>query len=64
MEPIARKGGGLYKGIFQSVATIRRMEGVTALWRGHVPAQVLSLTYGMAQVGWYTLIFYSILPFS
>ncbi|KAK3874592.1 hypothetical protein Pcinc_020484 [Petrolisthes cinctipes] len=56
VEPIARKGGGLYQGILQSVAMIIRMEGVSALWRGHVPAQFLSLTYGTAQFGSYALL--------
>lgn len=38
-----------YKG---TISTMRKMaleEGVSALWKGHTPAQVLSLTYGLVQ---------------
>ncbi|KAG7157824.1 mitochondrial thiamine pyrophosphate carrier-like [Homarus americanus] len=49
VEPTAKRGGGLYHGVLQSAAKIVHNEGLAALWKGHVPAQALSITFGMAQ---------------
>ncbi|MPC37021.1 Mitochondrial thiamine pyrophosphate carrier [Portunus trituberculatus] len=49
VEPIAKRGGGLYQGLVQSTYTIARTEGLSALWKGHNAAQALSITFGMAQ---------------
>lgn len=50
VEPITRGGGGLYHGVLQSTHTIIRGEGVSALWKGHVTAQALSVSFGLIQV--------------
>lgn len=56
VEPISRKGGGLYHGLMQSTSTIIRNEGLSALWKGHVTAQALSVTFGLAQFWSYSLL--------
>ncbi|XP_028407644.1 mitochondrial thiamine pyrophosphate carrier-like [Dendronephthya gigantea] len=38
-----------YRGLFQSFKIIAKEEGIQALWKGHVPAQILSISYGCAQ---------------
>ncbi|XP_054258243.1 mitochondrial thiamine pyrophosphate carrier-like [Macrosteles quadrilineatus] len=54
VEPIAKSGvESKYKSIPQATRLIILEEGVGALWKGHVPAQFLSLTYGMIQFGVY-----------
>jgi len=35
-----------YRGVIKSGYNIVQHEGVTALWKGHVPAQMLSMAYG------------------
>lgn len=37
-----------YRNLVQLLYTMPREEGITALWKGHVPAQMLSVTYGLA----------------
>lgn len=38
-----------YKGMLHAVRCILREEGIAALWKGHVPAQCLSVAYGALQ---------------
>lgn len=56
VEPIAKRGGGLYQGLLQSTYTIARSEGLSALWKGHIAAQALSVTFGMAQFWSYSVL--------
>ncbi|XP_062550184.1 mitochondrial thiamine pyrophosphate carrier-like [Armigeres subalbatus] len=54
VEPIsARSEISKYRSIVQSVGCIYREEGLLAFWKGHNPAQVLSLVYGVAQFSFY-----------
>lgn len=50
VEPISRHHAGKYKSVPQAFILIYREEGPFALWKGHVPAQFLSIVYGMTQV--------------
>lgn len=47
LEPIQQ--GSKYSSIFQAVTSIVREEGLSTLWSGHIPAQLLSITYGVLQ---------------
>ncbi|KAL3072749.1 hypothetical protein niasHS_017723 [Heterodera schachtii] len=42
-EPLRGKSRGKYSGIFQSAKLIYHEEGIAAFWRGHIPAQGLSI---------------------
>ncbi|KHN79836.1 Mitochondrial thiamine pyrophosphate carrier [Toxocara canis] len=48
-EPLRGSRRGKYWGIVQALLLIRKEEGVTAFWKGHVPAQGLSAIYGIVQ---------------
>lgn len=49
VEPLKQLPNAKYWGVTQAFCRIAQEEGVTALWKGHVPAQVLSVLYGIAQ---------------
>uniref|UniRef100_A0A7E4VRD2 Mitochondrial thiamine pyrophosphate carrier n=1 Tax=Panagrellus redivivus TaxID=6233 RepID=A0A7E4VRD2_PANRE len=48
-EPMKGRKRGKYTGLFQSIRLIIKEEGVTAFWKGHIPAQGLSAVYGLVQ---------------
>lgn len=49
VEPIKKTHGSKYHSIHQAVATIWKEEGWRSFWKGHVPAQMLSVVYGLTQ---------------
>lgn len=50
VEPISKKSTvSKYRSMTQATQLIIQEEGFLALWKGHVPAQVLSVMYGVVQ---------------
>lgn len=47
LEPI--KDGSKYSSMLQACSSIVKEEGLSTLWSGHIPAQLLSISYGMIQ---------------
>ena len=50
IEPIKSGSGSKYEGIIQACRAIAKEEGIPAFWKGHVPAQLLSVVFGVSQV--------------
>ncbi|XP_037083143.1 mitochondrial thiamine pyrophosphate carrier-like [Pollicipes pollicipes] len=48
-EPVRRSANSKYRGVLQALGQVVRDEGASALWKGHVPAQLLSVVYGTVQ---------------
>ncbi|XP_075224949.1 mitochondrial thiamine pyrophosphate carrier-like [Lycorma delicatula] len=56
-EPISRKSkDSKYKSTLQAFHVIWKEEGLNALWKGHVAAQLLSFTYGVVQFQTYGIL--------
>jgi solute carrier family 25 (mitochondrial thiamine pyrophosphate transporter), member 19 len=53
VEPVANVIGARYTGTVQTLFAIFRDEGVHGLWKGHIPAQLLSVFYGLGQFAAY-----------
>ncbi|KAG6455144.1 mitochondrial thiamine pyrophosphate carrier-like [Manduca sexta] len=49
IEPISSKKGSKYSSMMQAIVAIVKDEGFCTLWSGHVPAQLLSISYGILQ---------------
>ncbi|KAL8587470.1 hypothetical protein ACOMHN_062203 [Nucella lapillus] len=49
VEPIAKGGNSKYHSISQALWSIVHEEGWRSLWKGHIPAQVLSIAHGTVQ---------------
>ncbi|XP_044255563.1 mitochondrial thiamine pyrophosphate carrier [Tribolium madens] len=49
VEPILKSNISKYQSVVHATNLIIKEEGVKALWKGHVPAQLLSISYGVAQ---------------
>ncbi|KOC60200.1 Mitochondrial thiamine pyrophosphate carrier [Habropoda laboriosa] len=64
VEPISKYHVSKYHSIAQAFYLIIKEEGIFALWKGHVPAQLLSVVYGMSQVNIYDMKFSSFNNFS
>jgi solute carrier family 25 thiamine pyrophosphate transporter 19 len=57
-DPSSYRGvhGPVYKGTLGTLRQILREEGLTGLWKGNIPAELLYLTYGGVQFSAYTSI--------
>lgn len=55
-DPLSVRGinGPVYKGTLGTLRQILQQEGVTGLWKGNIPAELMYLTYGSIQFSAYT----------
>lgn len=49
VEPIQKNVGAKYTSTTQTLLLMFKEEGIRGLWKGHVPGQILSVTYGFGQ---------------
>ncbi|CAH0547987.1 unnamed protein product [Brassicogethes aeneus] len=56
VEPISEHSVSKYRSIFQAVGLILKEEGPKAFWKGHIPAQWLSVIYGVGQFWTYEVL--------
>lgn len=54
-DPLSIKGvnGPVYKGTLGTLGRILREEGITGLWKGNIPAELMYLSYGSVQFSAY-----------
>ncbi len=54
-DPLSVRGvhGPVYKGTFGTLRQILQEEGITGLWKGNIPAELMYLTYGSVQFSAY-----------
>src|SRR5277367_5695444 len=47
-DPLSYRGikGPIYKGAFSTIRAIVKQEGIRALWKGNIPADILYVCYG------------------
>lgn len=50
IEPICSQTGSKYQSLFQTIRVIYYEEGLRAFWKGHIAAQILSISYNTAQM--------------
>lgn len=51
VEQISATNGGYYQSMSQAVRRIVAEESVSALWKGHIPGQFLSILFTSTEVG-------------
>ncbi|OAD58648.1 Mitochondrial thiamine pyrophosphate carrier [Eufriesea mexicana] len=56
VEPIANHHVSKYRSLLQAFYIIFKEEGIFAFWKGHVPAQLLSIVYGTSQFYSYNIL--------
>ncbi|KAJ8683462.1 hypothetical protein QAD02_019254 [Eretmocerus hayati] len=56
VEPIKRESTGKYQSMQQTFRLIVKEESFSALWKGHVPAQLLSIIFGTSQFYVYSIV--------
>lgn len=49
LEPIKKHAGAKYTSTIQTLLMMFKEEGIRGLWKGHIPGQILSVTYGTGQ---------------
>jgi solute carrier family 25 (mitochondrial thiamine pyrophosphate transporter), member 19 len=50
IEPIRNQPGSKYHSLVQTIRLIHHEEGIRAFWKGHLAAQILSISFNAAQV--------------
>jgi len=53
VEPIRKDVGAKYTSTIQTLVLMFKEEGIRGLWKGHIPGQILSITYGFGQFAAY-----------
>ncbi|XP_011504841.1 PREDICTED: mitochondrial thiamine pyrophosphate carrier [Ceratosolen solmsi marchali] len=56
VEPIKSSSTSKYHSMSQTIVLITKEENIYALWKGHIPAQMLSIVYGTCQFYVYNIV--------